>query len=365
MNERQALAGEVVRLADEMENRARSLAEAGHDAAAGANEVQGSAGWGATGAADLSSSIGNIGIQMARAAEAMRATAGRTSEARQVFMGLSASVAEIGEVAGLISSLAARTNLLALNASIEAARAGDAGRGFAVVAGEVKALALETARSTGRIGARLGTIDTDMRQALATIDSITEAVSDLDTVSGAVTASIAQQSEATADIATSVGDTTKAVWRVAARMGAVVENADWALTASGNLAAIAHTLRDDGAGLAGEIVRLLRSRLPELDRRSPRFTVRLPARLDWAGGSAEGLVVNISAGGARLQSDAARHAKEGTRARLSAQNLPAVEVEIAGQLEDALRLHFVPGNGRSAEALVASIERLVGEPIAA
>jgi len=135
--ERHAIAAKLVHLADDLENQARGIAEAGHEAAIGANEVQNSAGWGATGAADLSRTIGDIGAQMTKAASAMRATVGRTAEARHVFEGLSGSVAEIGEVAGLISNIAARTNLLALNATIEAARAGDAGRGFAVVAGEV------------------------------------------------------------------------------------------------------------------------------------------------------------------------------------------------------------------------------------
>jgi methyl-accepting chemotaxis protein len=58
---------------------------------------------------------------------------------------------QIANVATAIEAIAKQTNLLALNATIEAARAGEAGRGFAVVAGEVKALAGETRKATGRI----------------------------------------------------------------------------------------------------------------------------------------------------------------------------------------------------------------------
>jgi hypothetical protein len=155
-------------------------------------------------------------------------------------------------------------------------------------------------------------------------------------------------------------------------MGEVSGNADRVLAASGDLAAIAHTVHDDAAGIAVEITRLLRSRLPELDRRSARLPVRLGAVLTWAGGSARGLVVDISTGGARLQGDAARFVADGrpviavgTRGRLTTEGLPDLDVEVAGLADDALRLHCVTGKAAQAAALAAAIARLQPRPEAA
>ena len=79
---------------------------------------------------------------------------------------LSRAAQQIGEVVKLITAIAEQTNLLALNATIEAARAGEAGRGFAVVASEVKSLASQTAKATDEISCHISGIQS------ATQDSV-------------------------------------------------------------------------------------------------------------------------------------------------------------------------------------------------
>lgn len=94
--------------------------------------------------------------------------------------GLAASAQKIGDVVSLIQGIAEQTNLLALNATIEAARAGEAGKGFAVVASEVKSLASQTASATEEIASQIGDIQRATEEAVQAISEITDAVAKAD-----------------------------------------------------------------------------------------------------------------------------------------------------------------------------------------
>lgn len=118
---------------------------------------------------ELREAIREIATSAASAAGVAKEAAGFVENVSDEVGRLGESASEIQSVVSLIISIAEQTNLLALNAAIEAARAGEAGKGFAVVADEVKQLARRTQDATGEIR---GKIDVIQGESLRTIDSV-------------------------------------------------------------------------------------------------------------------------------------------------------------------------------------------------
>ncbi|HAF00161.1 MAG TPA: methyl-accepting chemotaxis protein, partial [Methylophilaceae bacterium] len=175
---------------------------------------------------------------------------------------LGESSQEISEIVDLISDITEQTNILALNAAIQAASAGEAGRGFTVVAEEVQRLAERSSEATKQIGAIVKTIQTDTNSAVAAMEKSTEGVvegAQLSDAAGRALAEIENVTNNLARLTQSISSATEAQTQVASTVTKnmqqiqeittqTTEGTKSTATSVGQLTGLAKELRESVAG---------------------------------------------------------------------------------------------------------------------
>ncbi len=183
---------------------------------------------------ELSSSIREISGNTSQTASIADQAAQLAHTASMEIGELDRTAEQIGSVVDMINGIASKTNLLSLNAAIEASSAGEAGKGFAVVANEVKELANQTTGATEEISSQVAAMQARTSQAVGVIRQIAEIVNEVKDYSSSVAAAVEEQSAAVAQVSHNVQDSARSATAVAASVSEAANYAgDVAMTLNG------------------------------------------------------------------------------------------------------------------------------------
>lgn len=193
----------VKQATDSIAENARSSGEEMNQASMRSTDVRKSAESAAASTTEMTASIAEIARQASDTATQSSSASQSAQVTVETMSQLAGAAEKIGEIVTLIEGVAEQTNLLALNATIEAARAGEAGKGFAVVASEVKALASQTGKATEDISHQIAGMQETVSRAVREIDTVSASIEDVSATGASISAAVEEQNAATGEISRS------------------------------------------------------------------------------------------------------------------------------------------------------------------
>lgn len=206
---------------------------------------------------EITSSVNEIGRQVQEANRVAQEAVEQAHSTDASIAQLAQAAARIGDVIKLITAVAEQTNLLALNATIEAARAGEAGRGFAVVASEVKALAAQTAKATEEISTQIAGMQSATDTSVSAIREIGRTIATISEISSTIAAAVEEQGAATKEIARNMQQAAQLSTQVATDVTDVNKGAGETGSASTQVLASARSLSKESGQLRLEVDKFL------------------------------------------------------------------------------------------------------------
>ena len=227
---------------DEMSMSMNSVAAAGEQATVNLEAVAEAAGI-------MKSGLGQVSQECQTARQISDDASSQVQSASVRVVELGGAAKDIGKVVEVITEIAEQTNLLALNATIEAARAGEAGKGFAVVASEIKTLAAQTADATLEITNKITTIQDSTGNTVKDVEKIAAVIEKVTNIVDSIAAELEEQSISAFQVAENIAQASEGMGEVSQNIAQSSNTATQISEDISGVSAIASDISNEGSSM--------------------------------------------------------------------------------------------------------------------
>src|SRR3954454_23125981 len=292
-----------------------------------------------------------IGAQVRDASKLADQASAAAHEASLNVDRLRESSAAIGNVVNLIAQIAKQTTLLALNSTIEAARAGAAGRGFAVVATEVKALAVQTQQATEEIRLKIDALQRDAANSVEAVHRISTAIEAIRPVFDNVNGAVAEQNQTTSEISDNAASASHFIVSVGDSAAEIDSATKEAESHGRSVAEAGRAVTTFAEKLKTRCAVLLRQGERDDERRRERLPCHLQIEIQNARSAIKAPVYEISMEGVLISGPDARMLRPGETLAATLEGVGPCRIRITDQVAAGAHARFEAPNASLRECI--------------